>query len=242
MLQEVGTRVDSGKRVGPQLTWPVGTGKKSEGHDLGSPYFYVNVGNLKICSLLDTGADASVLSYRTFSKIQRQENHAILKYVNATREDSLQGASGEGLKVRAVVVLRMKLGELVVAQKFHLVENIKESLLLGSDFFWNHNPEINFKDKSITIKDQRLQICGKFQRASFSPVTIACNTTIGPHSVNVLPCHLENDTKGDFIIEPSAQSELLADHPGLIMIPTVVNTETRLIYLKLRLLGLLSLS
>ena len=60
----------------------------------------------------------------------------------------------------------------------------------------------------------------------FISVTIACNTTFGPHSVNVLPFHIENDTKGDFVIEPSARSELLADHPGLVMIAAVVNTET----------------
>ena len=164
VLQKDCTRNDSGKWVGLQLTWPIGTGKKCEGHGVRNPYFYVSIGNFKIRSLLHTGADACVLSYKTFSKIQRQGSHTILKHVNSTREDSLQGALGEGLKVRAVAVLRVNLGDLAIAQKFHLVENIRESLLLGSDFFWNHNPAINFK--SITIRDQKLPTCGKFQISS----------------------------------------------------------------------------
>ena len=54
---------------------------------------------------------------------QKFKDKKITLFLSATREDSLQGASGEGLKVRVVVVLQMKLGELTVAQKFHIVEN-----------------------------------------------------------------------------------------------------------------------
>ena len=155
---------------------------------------------MNILSLLDTGADASVLSCQMFAKIQREEPQSVIKYLKATRIDGLQGASGAGLRVLAMVVLRLCFGELVINQKFHLVENIRESLLLGSDFFWKYNPEINFKEKIIVIGNQKLSIRGKFQKDLCGfPVTIDCNTTIGPHSLNILPGHVNHDIKGDYV-------------------------------------------
>lgn len=104
------------------------------------------VGGNKFRSLIDSGAECSLISSKAYNRIK---NKPILKPIYA----NLQSVSGSMLNVKGKIELSFRIGGLIKKHDFFVVDNISRTVILGRDFLTNHGVRLYFDLGVLRIDD-----------------------------------------------------------------------------------------
>ena len=112
----------------------------------------VEINNMKITALIDTGADVTALPFRTWRRITSDVSNPIL---NSVREMELVDFTGKKKKsIKGVTTVAVQLSNIEVTMKILVVQEMNEDLILGLDFLTQLQALINFKNKTLTITSE----------------------------------------------------------------------------------------
>ena len=98
-------------------------------------------------SLVDSGSSKSLMSQR----LTRQVN---LKNYPLENHGSLVSASGQALKFLGKISVFCNINALVISHTFIVVEHIFPNLIVGTDFLFQSQAVINYRDNALDILDE----------------------------------------------------------------------------------------
>ena len=107
---------------------------------LDSPHCKVRFGQMEIISLIDTGAEISVLRKDVYTQLPSQ----LVKKQEASTVEYCLGPDGSALYPFCTATVRLKLNGYVFTHTFIVLETLKKSMILGSDFLCKENARIVF--------------------------------------------------------------------------------------------------
>ena len=101
----------------------------------------------KYNSLLDTGADVSILNWSVFKTIPQSNVIHICK----TKCIPLNSASGHGIKSIGSATVRMYINGVPYVVDFVLTSGFKFDILIGIDFVYQQKAKLDFENNTMII-------------------------------------------------------------------------------------------
>ena len=111
------------------------------------------VNGKKIQTLVDSGASVSCIQKVTFDKISK--NSVQIQPSSIAR---IVGVGGERHQVLGQAKITLKNSGLNVDQKFIVIEQLHHPLILGLDFMQEHNVNIDFHSRVMTLHDHLVAV------------------------------------------------------------------------------------
>lgn len=106
----------------------------------------ISIGNCKFRSLIDSGAELSVISKRAYDLLKHKPPLKMTKI-------NLKAVDGNSLYIRGNVKLKFKIGSIYIEHPFFVVENINRNVILGRDFLQDNGVRVYFDLGCLRIKD-----------------------------------------------------------------------------------------
>ncbi len=103
--------------------------------------------NWKVRSLVDSGADVSLINHELVSTVDDIE-------LWPSTETKLQGITGTPLRVHGKAELQIHVGKKPIKHMFYVVDNISPSILLGRDFLIQHKVKLDFDKGQFHLQGQ----------------------------------------------------------------------------------------
>ena len=201
---------------------------------------WIYLGNRKTYSLVDTGADISLISREAFDKISKKH---VLRF---SRKDCtpLQSVSGHKLKNVGTAVLPVEISKFCRTFKFQIVDGLKNHCIIGNDFLSHFGAKLDFGKKTLNIHNNVIPLRPQHLtcQSVTSLVRLSKKTTIPAQSYVELPAYINRVQliEKDCVIQPLSNAPYFSDEPGLFLMNTVgcpgknkkfpiviVNTTTR---------------
>ena len=182
---------------------------------------WIYLGNRKTYSLVDSGADISLISRQAFDKIPQ-------KYVfQFSRKGCtpLQSVSGHRLKNFGTAVLPVEMSKFCKTFRFQIVEGLKNHCILGNDFLSHFGAKLDFGKKTLNIHNNVIPL--RPQQLTCQSVTSLVRTsektTIPAQSYVELPAYINRIQliQKDCVIQPLSNAPYLSEQPGLILVESV---------------------
>ena len=187
---------------------------------------WAKIGERKTFTLVDSGADISILSKDAFNKIAP-------KHVSEFSTENctpLQSVSGHELKNFGTAVLNVKMSRFSQPFRFQIIDGLKNDCLLGNDFLTEFGVKLDFGKKTMNIDDNIIPL---------RPQRLTCKTTTGlirvPHKVTIsAQSYIEISATvnraqligQDCEIQPLSNAPILGDEPGLCLAESVAHVST----------------
>jgi hypothetical protein len=111
-------------------------------------------GTLNVTSIMDSGSSRSLLNPRFSDELQRR---GIGERLPST-DVQLSGASGKKLKILSRIRIPLTFGSVTFDHEFLVVSELRQAMLLGTDFFFLTNASIDFSSDQVHIKRFGIQI------------------------------------------------------------------------------------
>jgi hypothetical protein len=152
---------------------------------MGPPHVELRIGAEAVNALIDTGADRTLVSADLLDRIMPRTGRERIEPSNV----QLRGATGHSLQVLGQLPVVLNFRGVKIRHVVQVVENMHNTLLLGSDLM---------RDKVSLNKGRQLAIAYKGDRATLPikyelpKMQVATNAVveIAPHSVQVVECHI----------------------------------------------------
>ena len=112
-----------------------------------TPLCSVRIGPTRTQSLIDTGADCSVIRYDIYKKIPKG---CIVKTFKISTPPCVS-ATGNPLEIVAEARIKFQLGRVPLEHTFKVAKNLRKTLILGSDFLGANGASIDFKKRELNI-------------------------------------------------------------------------------------------
>ena len=144
---------------------------------------FVKVGVNKVKTLVDTGAQIScvtqALVQRSFPNIelQRSKLHCV------------SGVCGEKHLILGEVELPVKIDGLILYHKFHVLQRLHQTLILGVDFLKAHQANLDFSSNILSLKNGFAQVAVLTQMSE-NVAKITKDTVIPPLSQVTVPVNI----------------------------------------------------
>lgn len=113
----------------------------------------LEVNGKKIQTLVDSGASVSCIQKATFDKINK--NSVQIQPSGIAR---IVGVGGERHQVLGQAKITLKISGLNVDQNFIIIEQLHHPLILGLDFMHEHNVNIDFHRRVMTLHDHLVAV------------------------------------------------------------------------------------
>ena len=107
----------------------------------------IKLENKKIRTLIDTGAEVSLIHERVYNKLQFEPK------LNTKHQTSLQAVNGKQLNVRGLIQLPFKIGNEKVTHPFYVVKDINRNAILGRDWLTANGVRIYFDLGCLRIQN-----------------------------------------------------------------------------------------
>ena len=104
----------------------------------------VKVGKQRIRTLVDTGAECSLMHRRIYDQLKDRP-----KLLN--KKVCLQSANGTELKCDGCVNVQICIGDTEMSQDFYVIRDLNRNMILGLDWLKTHNVRIYFDLKCLRI-------------------------------------------------------------------------------------------
>ena len=117
------------------------------------PKVPVQIGNLTVQSLFDSGSGLTLLSYRAFKKLRP----APVLHKSRVR---LTAANGSNLEVRGYAILNYKLGNREVQRRTLIVDGLQTASIIGVDTMIEENILIDHGNQKVIIKPKPISLTG----------------------------------------------------------------------------------
>jgi transposase InsO family protein/predicted aspartyl protease len=111
----------------------------------------IKIGKMRYRTLIDTGADTSLISKKMFDKLV-QRPKLIKEFTNLTV------ANGESLTMVGKAILSFTMNRLPLTHKFSVVEGLTRNFILGRDWLKANGVRIYFDLGSLRIKNTYVQL------------------------------------------------------------------------------------
>ena len=182
--------------------------------------------DLHVLSLIDTGAQISLISESIFKKI---DSSLVLE--KHKPEIILRGVTGHELKTIKRVFIKFKIGTKLLTHEFHVVKNLNKSIILGIDFLNSHKAKLDFSKRTLAIGKQivLLKTQSEMEKSACTIVYVKRKRTIAPMSVAFIELGVRKQIKGSFVLVPLDNSPVLRDQPGVMVPNTVVKGSNSII-------------
>ena len=118
--------------------------------DPATPVAAIHLGPLRTYSVIDTGADCSVMRLDLFKKLPPE---IILTSVKPNQPPCIS-ATGSPLEVVREARIRLRIGPVLVTHRFRVANNLKKPLILGSDFLSATGATIHFGQRKMVLNDR----------------------------------------------------------------------------------------
>ena len=171
----------------------------------------ITIGNQTYSALVDTGADATLISKHAFDKISSQFKTSL----NTQQLPNLTSASGHKLPVYGTSKIKIKFGSRVLPYRFIIVK-IQKPLILGSDFLSCFNFKWDFQQQTLSLNNIVVQLQDKRDVTDVGLVRVSTRTYIPPSRSVLVNCIIPKHIKGDCVVTPLDNSSLFIDQPGLM--------------------------
>ena len=176
----------------------------------------VKIGHNQIRSLIDTGAELSLLSERAYNSLKYRPP---LKRKNI----ALQAANGSGIKVLGEIILPFKMGGVKLEHNFIVASDLNRSMLLGRDFLFKNGVRLYCDLKKIRVKGAYIPLENDIH---ISAVTRLSKTvTLKPRTVYLVEAKVKKtgyfDEKAAYQLE-NLESGFLATQPEIEISPALV--------------------
>lgn len=116
-------------------------------------YIFCRIGRTNIKCCLDSGSNYNIMNPTTADRLKLE-----IKPVSLGNPLRLNGADGNALNIIGSVNFELKIAGYAFPTKAIVVNNLTESLLIGSYFFKAYSVVINFAESIFSI-DQLLSVC-----------------------------------------------------------------------------------
>ena len=97
----------------------------------------IKIGNISFRSLVDTGAEVSLISRKALRLLQNKPKLS-------NKRAHLQSVNGNSLQVDGSVQLKFKIGRVHKVHEFYVVPNINRNIILGRDFLSKNGVRLYF--------------------------------------------------------------------------------------------------
>ena len=186
-----------------------------------TPMCWLHLGNRKTYSLVDSGADISLISKETFDKIAAKD----VCDFSTKNCVPLQSVSGHKLKNFGTVVLQVKLAKFSQPHRFQIVNGLRNQCILGNDFLSNFGAQLDFGQKTLNIDGNVIPL--RPQRLTCDSVTslvrVPQQVTIPAQSYVEIPGQINRAQliEQDCIVQPLSNAPVLGEEPGLCVVESV---------------------
>ena len=189
----------------------------------GSPTCKVQIGNLTVSMLVDTGADLSLIDKSVVKKIPN-------KYVVMNSYDNsskVKWGGGQQLKITGKIVLRCKLGNKLYPVTFSVADKLGRSGIVGSDFLEGMGANIDYENQVLTLTDHNaILLTPKGAVNNYALVRLARRTTVPAKSSIVALVEIRGRKgKGNLLINPIPSCPAFVNDPGVSVAPTLVDSR-----------------
>ena len=176
-------------------------------------YVSVNLGEVELDALVDTGATVSIISGSIVDK-----NPALEKYMVESTLTSVRGVSGVELAVRCDLLLKLNVGSLSTEpHRIHIVDNSAHNFILGMEFFDRYKLCIDAERRKLRYRSERgyeslIEIKPVFPNPRTFSVINEEVTVIPPRSQQIVAVcipQLEDSTEGCIEPRPKDNKPLL---------------------------------
>lgn len=181
-----------------------------------SPLAQIQLKKRKVWSLIDTGADKSVVSTKFLESLDKKD---ILKFEKSSHRCC--GVTGHELRMAGSVVLKFKIGNTHIKHKFYVIGNIVKPVILGSDLLMGRKDlkvKIDCANRIMSIGNSVVILKNKEVIEQNYLVQVLEKTVIKPNSVNHIPSKISGNPKFKQCLVTAVDSEeVLFEQPGLLV-------------------------
>ena len=114
-----------------------------------TPLCTVRFGHILQPTVVDTGADLSVIRSDLYKKLPRRQ---IISVEKPDYPDCVS-ATGDPLKVFCTARIKLNIGASEFEHRFTIVDHLRKRMLLGSDFLSLNRAKINFGERTLTLRE-----------------------------------------------------------------------------------------
>ena len=125
-----------------------------------TPLCTVRFGGTRVSSLIDTGADRSVIRYDVYRKIPKKFIVRTFK----SADPPCVTATGDPLEVVVEAEIRFMIGRAALTHTFKAVKNLRKQLILGNDFMEANDADLSFKNRTLELKGKHFIRLGRYVR------------------------------------------------------------------------------
>ena len=118
----------------------------------------VRFGDTRVSSLIDTGADKSVIRYDVYRKIPKKFIVRTFK----SADPPCVSATGDPLEVVVEAEIRFMIGRAALAHAFKAVKNLRKQLILGNDFMEANDANLSFKHRTLGLRGKHVIRLGRY--------------------------------------------------------------------------------
>jgi len=182
---------------------------------------WLYLGNRKTYSLVDSGADISLISRETFNKIAAK-NVSDFSTENCT---PLQSVSGHKLKNFGTAVLQVNMSKFSQPYKFQIVDGLKNQCILGNDFLSDFSAQLDFGQKTLNLDGNVIPL--RPQRLTCDSVTslvrVPQQITIAAQSYVEISAQINRAQLIDqeCTVQPLNNVPILGEEPGLCLVSSL---------------------
>ena len=177
----------------------------------------IKIGSKKYRSLVDTGAEVSLIHRRVFQSlnppppIQKKKVH-------------LQSVSGQALEVDGLISLDFKIGGTPCTQSFYVVSSMQRNVILGRDFLTTHGVRLYYDLGYLRFGKVYVPLEEDIHIASLA--RLVHKTKIKPQSsvVCFVKSKLQSTGSGFYEISQIDKSPI-SDEPGVMMTNSITSSH-----------------
>ena len=187
------------------------------------PYVNLNVGDRVIKSLVDTGADVSVLNLKMFRSLPKNR---ILKFCKRQKHEiNITGVTGNNLNIVGKADVELYLNKTKIVISVYVAENIKQNLILGNDILRQYEILVDIKHNCIVFQNKIIPFsnCGDH---IFS-VSLIKRITVPRYSQWTVPVRIQNNRAKNksLFIQGISEVNYFKNRPGVSISSCILNNK-----------------
>ena len=150
------------------------------------PYVEIHIGTHPFRSLLDTGAQLSLVS-KEFLELCDPK---LVKSAENVPDIALRSATGHSLEVTGRVKIRITLGKVRMYHDFVVIKDFKHDMILGIDFLKARKAIIDFESHTLVIGNAVYPVKSRPDQNEVNLVKLAEDVAVPPRSGMQVKCYI----------------------------------------------------
>jgi transposase InsO family protein len=193
-----------------------------EGKISGKPFVDLQIGCTSVPTLVDTGAQISVMSERKFKELSKCHKCSNFKNISWGSDVSVTSASGHDLQNLGSVDVTFKIKTAFDDRKirhsctFKIIRGLQRDMILGSDFLQQNQAVIDYHKYTIRIRSETYPLTTDDGPARLYTLVTQQRTTLPPGQSTMIPCLAPLDTPaGTYLAQFLDNAPVIEKTPGV---------------------------